>query len=195
LAQRLALARRMLTDPRWIGRPISAIAFAAGFADLSHFNRTFRRCFGATPSEIRARAPRARASEWRSRRPFYRVHTALDAQLDSAQAGNDGDKRHDLDHAQRGDRAVAAALLPHGQTDGSEHMGAGADEEYRRAELAHRQNENVDPACQQYRRQQRKDDAREDLGEPSARDRRRFLELAVDLGDPARRESHAVRKI
>jgi AraC-like DNA-binding protein len=62
LAQRLALARRMLTDPRWIGRPISAIAFDAGFADLSHFNRTFRRCFGATPSEIRARAPRDGAS-------------------------------------------------------------------------------------------------------------------------------------
>jgi AraC-like DNA-binding protein len=60
LAQRLALARRMLTDPRWIGRPISAIAFDAGFADLSHFNRTFRRCFGATPSEIRARAARWR---------------------------------------------------------------------------------------------------------------------------------------
>jgi len=63
LAQRLALARRMLTDPRWIGRPISAIAFDAGFADLSHFNRTFRRRFGATPSEIRARTPRDGASD------------------------------------------------------------------------------------------------------------------------------------
>ena len=63
LAQRLALARRMLTDPRWIGRPISAIAFDAGFANLSHFNRTFRRRFGATPSEIRARTPRDGASD------------------------------------------------------------------------------------------------------------------------------------
>jgi AraC-like DNA-binding protein len=63
LAQRLALARRMLTDPRWIGRPISAIAFDAGFADLSHFNRTFRRRFGATPSEIRALATRNGASD------------------------------------------------------------------------------------------------------------------------------------
>src|SRR5215211_1254719 len=46
LAQRLVRAHQMLTDPRCIGRPISAIAFDAGFSDLSHFNRTFRRRFG-----------------------------------------------------------------------------------------------------------------------------------------------------
>ena len=56
LAQRLALARRMLTDPRYSGRPISAIAFDVGFGDLSYFNRTFRRRFGGTPSEVRAQA-------------------------------------------------------------------------------------------------------------------------------------------
>jgi AraC-like DNA-binding protein len=56
LAQRLALAHHMLTDPRRAGRRISAIAFDAGFADLSHFNRTFRRRFGASPSDIRAAA-------------------------------------------------------------------------------------------------------------------------------------------
>jgi AraC-like DNA-binding protein len=54
LAQRLARAHRVLTDPRHAGRTISAIAFAAGFGDLSHFNRSFRRRYGATPSEIRA---------------------------------------------------------------------------------------------------------------------------------------------
>jgi AraC-like DNA-binding protein len=62
LTQRLALAHRRLTDPRHIGRPISAIAFDAGFGDLSHFNRTFRRRFGRTPSEVRAQARRDGAS-------------------------------------------------------------------------------------------------------------------------------------
>src|SRR5262249_1103910 len=74
------------------------------------------------------------------------LRAALDAQLDRSYTRNDDDERNDLDHAQRRDRAVAAALLPHGQTDGSEHMGAGTDEEDRRAELAHRQHENVNPA-------------------------------------------------
>jgi AraC-like DNA-binding protein len=59
LAQRLVRAHQMLTDPRCTGRPISAIAFDAGFTDLSHFNRTFRRRFGSTPSDVRARAQRA----------------------------------------------------------------------------------------------------------------------------------------
>jgi AraC-like DNA-binding protein len=44
----------MLTHPRYAGMTVSAIAFAAGFGDLSHFNRDFRRRYGATPSEVRA---------------------------------------------------------------------------------------------------------------------------------------------
>jgi AraC-like DNA-binding protein len=56
LAQRLARAQHMLMDVRYDGRPIGAIAFDAGFADLSHFNRSFRRRFGGTPSELRAQA-------------------------------------------------------------------------------------------------------------------------------------------
>jgi AraC-like DNA-binding protein len=35
------------------GRAISTIAFELGFNDLSYFNRTFRRRYSATPSEIR----------------------------------------------------------------------------------------------------------------------------------------------
>jgi AraC-like DNA-binding protein len=58
--QRLALAHRMLSELRNIGHPISAIAFDAGFNDLSYFNRAFRRRYGATPSEIRAGARRQR---------------------------------------------------------------------------------------------------------------------------------------
>jgi AraC-like DNA-binding protein len=51
--QRLQHARSMLRSARYEGQPISAIAFAAGFGDLSHFNRSFRRRFGASPTEVR----------------------------------------------------------------------------------------------------------------------------------------------
>jgi AraC-like DNA-binding protein len=54
LAARLTYAHRLLTGARHSGRTISAIAFLAGFGDLSYFNRTFRRRFGASPSEVRA---------------------------------------------------------------------------------------------------------------------------------------------
>lgn len=51
--QRLALAYRLLSDPARCGKNVADLAFAAGFNDLSHFNRAFRRQFGATPREIR----------------------------------------------------------------------------------------------------------------------------------------------
>jgi AraC-like DNA-binding protein len=54
LERRLAHVRRLLTDPRLVHRAITSIAFDAGFADLSYFNRTFRRRFDATPTEVRA---------------------------------------------------------------------------------------------------------------------------------------------
>jgi AraC-like DNA-binding protein len=57
LARRLARAHAKLTDVRWAERSIASIAFAAGFGDLSYFNRTFRRSYGATPSEIRETVP------------------------------------------------------------------------------------------------------------------------------------------
>jgi len=53
LGRRLERARRMLADPRWTSRSIASIAFEAGFGDLSYFNRTFKRCYGLTPSEVR----------------------------------------------------------------------------------------------------------------------------------------------
>ena len=53
LAQRLTRAHRMLSAPRHFGETISAIAYAVGFADLSHFNRAFRRRYGCTPSDVR----------------------------------------------------------------------------------------------------------------------------------------------
>jgi AraC-like DNA-binding protein len=54
LEQRLLLARRMLRSMRHADMTIGAIAFASGFVDLSHFNRSFRRRFGATPGEVRS---------------------------------------------------------------------------------------------------------------------------------------------
>jgi AraC-like DNA-binding protein len=54
LGRRLERARRMLTEPRWLYRSIAAIAFDAGFGDLSYFNRTFKRRYGFTPSDVRA---------------------------------------------------------------------------------------------------------------------------------------------
>lgn len=56
MEQRLALAARLLADPRLAGRTIAAIAFDAGFGDLSYFNRCFRLRYGMTPSDARARA-------------------------------------------------------------------------------------------------------------------------------------------
>jgi AraC-like DNA-binding protein len=53
LVRRLVRARRMLTDRRWVDRSVASIAFEAGFGDLSYFNRTFKRFYGTTPSEIR----------------------------------------------------------------------------------------------------------------------------------------------
>jgi transcriptional regulator GlxA family with amidase domain len=60
LAQRLDHAAAMLRDPACAPLTIGAIAARAGFADISHFNRSFRRAFGDTPFGVRVRAARAR---------------------------------------------------------------------------------------------------------------------------------------
>jgi AraC-like DNA-binding protein len=55
LFRRLERAHRMLTELCWLHRSIASIAFDAGFGDLSYFNRTFKRRYGFTPSDIRGR--------------------------------------------------------------------------------------------------------------------------------------------
>jgi len=56
LEMRLARANEYLRDPRQYERKIAGIAFECGFADLSYFNRAFRRRYGATPSDVRTAA-------------------------------------------------------------------------------------------------------------------------------------------
>jgi AraC-like DNA-binding protein len=58
LEQRLNRAMQLLTDSGRNHQRIAEIAYEAGFTDLSHFNRTFRRRFGENPSGARG-APRA----------------------------------------------------------------------------------------------------------------------------------------
>jgi AraC-like DNA-binding protein len=53
LERRLEKAEALLRDPQWQDRLIIEIAAEAGFTDISHFNRAFRRKFLATPSAIR----------------------------------------------------------------------------------------------------------------------------------------------
>jgi len=54
--RRLALAHRMLSDPRNAGKSIASIAMSAGFGDLSWFNIRFRRAYGLAPKDVRALA-------------------------------------------------------------------------------------------------------------------------------------------
>lgn len=58
LAQRLTRARHMLSDPQWASGSVASIAMEIGFGDLSYFNRTFKRRYGATPSEVRKESGR-----------------------------------------------------------------------------------------------------------------------------------------
>jgi AraC-like DNA-binding protein len=54
LEKRLERAMKLLQDPQRLELKISDIALEAGFADISHFSRTFRRSYGDTPSAARA---------------------------------------------------------------------------------------------------------------------------------------------
>jgi AraC-like DNA-binding protein len=53
LGQRLSRAHRLLTEPRRVQSAVATVAYDAGFGDLSYFNRSFKRRFGATPRAIR----------------------------------------------------------------------------------------------------------------------------------------------
>ena len=58
LQQRLAAVHLMLSDARSADRTIGAIAFEAGFGDLTDFDLAFRRRYGATPADVREAATR-----------------------------------------------------------------------------------------------------------------------------------------
>lgn len=53
LSERLKRAHTLLSLPSRVRQSITDVAFASGFGDLSYFNRTFRRRFDATPSDVR----------------------------------------------------------------------------------------------------------------------------------------------
>jgi AraC-like DNA-binding protein len=72
LEARLSHAYRLLTDPRFSDRNVSAIAFESGFGDLSWFYQAFRRRFGMTPRDLRESmrrnsGPRDHEREYRTR--------------------------------------------------------------------------------------------------------------------------------
>jgi AraC-like DNA-binding protein len=56
---RLEDARTQLLNP---GRRISEIAYEVGFQSLTQFNRTFKRVFGQSPTQFRARLSSAKRS-------------------------------------------------------------------------------------------------------------------------------------
>jgi AraC-like DNA-binding protein len=64
LGERLDASRRMLADSRHDHLSIAAIAYAAGFGDLSYFNRAFRSRYGATPSDVRKDESLAAPERW-----------------------------------------------------------------------------------------------------------------------------------
>jgi AraC-like DNA-binding protein len=51
--ERLAQAHRMLRSARHQTMRVAEIAYTCGFDDLSYFNRTFRKRYDATPSDVR----------------------------------------------------------------------------------------------------------------------------------------------
>jgi AraC family transcriptional regulator len=55
-ALRLDWATGQLVDSR---KPLAVIAMEAGYADQSHFTRSFRRHTGSTPAEYRRMHPRS----------------------------------------------------------------------------------------------------------------------------------------
>ena len=52
----LAVEPAAKLEPEFAERPVSSIAYDVGFGDLSYFNRSFRRAYGATPSDVRSGA-------------------------------------------------------------------------------------------------------------------------------------------
>jgi AraC-like DNA-binding protein len=61
--KRLERAAALLRDPQWHHRTITDVAATVGFNDLAHFSRTFRRRYGAAPSDVRAAARNGHAHQ------------------------------------------------------------------------------------------------------------------------------------
>lgn len=55
--RRIAVCARNLLDHECRYKTIAEIAFAAGFRDISHFNRLFKRCHGLAPRDFRRTMP------------------------------------------------------------------------------------------------------------------------------------------
>jgi AraC-like DNA-binding protein len=71
LGQRLSRAHRIRSDPRFADRNIGSVAFDVEFGDLSYFNRSFRRRYAATPTDIKQSSMRPnRVSTRRDRRCY-----------------------------------------------------------------------------------------------------------------------------
>ena len=62
-AGRLARAYRMLRDPRLSYMSISTIAYECGFGEITAFNRTFRKHYNASPSDVRHAERPARSGD------------------------------------------------------------------------------------------------------------------------------------
>ena len=58
---RLERSRRLLRSPQHATCTIASVAHACGFGDLSYFNRTFRRRYAITPSDLRNGIQESRA--------------------------------------------------------------------------------------------------------------------------------------
>jgi AraC family transcriptional regulator, positive regulator of tynA and feaB len=56
--KRIVVCTRDLLDRNSSHKTIAEIAFSAGFRDISHFNRVFKRCNGLAPREFRRAAAR-----------------------------------------------------------------------------------------------------------------------------------------
>jgi AraC-like DNA-binding protein len=63
LGLRLSRAHRILSNPHFVDRTISSVAFDVGFGDLSYFNRAFRRRYAVTPRDIKRSAVEGRSAE------------------------------------------------------------------------------------------------------------------------------------
>lgn len=76
LERRLERARQLLHNATFAAKSVSSIAFDVGFGDLSYFNRTFKKRFGATPRDVRSRIDALRKASHESKTSTAREDAA-----------------------------------------------------------------------------------------------------------------------